>query len=100
MADILGMLAITGPLPIEDAIWKSGNKPADSLQQIVMMERNGLVAVRGTSIDRLRDLHAEVAALEPQQGDAALDRIHQAFANEDASIELTKIGLQATRAPA
>jgi hypothetical protein len=87
-------------LPIEDVIWKAGDRPSDALEQIITMSSQGLVMVSGVPVEQLRELLREVRQSQPENSDATLSRIHDALANTNATIELTRSGLRSAPAVA
>ena len=100
MANVLGMLSYSGPLPIEDVLWRAGDAPGEALEQIINMTNQGLVLVNGIDIARLHALLVEVRAAVPGDSDSTLRRIHAAFADASPTIELTQRGLRTAPAVA
>jgi hypothetical protein len=92
------MLARSGPLPIEDVVWKTDDTPGGVLEQIIAMSDKGLVMVSGVPMEQLRSLLLEVQQNQANDGDATLSRIHHALGDGRATIELTRNGLRAAPA--
>jgi hypothetical protein len=98
--NVLEILAYSGPLPVEDLVWKAGDTPSEALEQIITMADKGLVMVRGIQVEQLRDLRREIGVGQPGNADAALERIHGVLASTRAVVELTKDGLRSAPATA
>lgn len=92
--DVLGILAYSGPLPIEDLVWRSDATPSGALEQIITMADKNLVTVSGIPIDQLRNLLQEIGQGQQVNPDATLERIHGALASTTGVVELTKDGFR------
>jgi hypothetical protein len=100
MSNVLGMLSYSGPLPIEDVLWRAGDAPGEALEQIINMAGQGLVMVNGIDVEKLHTLLREVREAAPENADLTLGRIHTALADTSPTIELTRSGLRSAPAVA
>jgi hypothetical protein len=100
MMDPLGVLAYSGPVPLEDLVWLIGDTPSAALGQIIALSEKGLVLVTGLPLPQLRGLAHELAAHPSVDQTAALERLHTALANTKGTVELTRDGLRVAPATA
>lgn len=97
--NILEVLPYSGPLPLEDLLWKSDGRPDKALEQVLAMSARGLVVVNGIAVDKLRDLLRTVQGHPKGDVSANLRSIHEALAPTSPFVELTSKGLRAAPAP-
>jgi hypothetical protein len=92
--DVLEILPYSGPLSVEDMLWRAGGNPADALKQVLRLADQKLVSLSGIAPGKLRDLLRQIQQVPTEDVDGARSTIHDWLGKTDATIELTSEGLR------
>jgi len=98
--NVIEILSLSGPLPVEDLIWRSDVSPEDALGEIADMADKGLLRLSGIGTKDLRDLATKISpdADLLHSTDLALEKVHAQLSTQEVRAELTRQGLRSVSA--